>query len=158
MWLPCTAFLECHLAAIMNYSAPVPKFTAGDLVNFRGSTTCVVVSSWDQLGFNRYKLLDLDNGREIQASTHDLREIPVASVDTEMDFSENNGPAPSDVNTPAPEEASGGSARFQQRTEQEIDYLASQRTEKNTDKQTSWAVRIFKGKLMATNFHMVDAR
>lgn len=125
----------------MAYQAPPPKFTGGDLVNFRGNTTCVVLSSWNQLGFNRYKLVNLDNGAEIHASSHDLVEIPVASVDTEVHFTDEYGPAPSDINKPA-------GARFERKTEEEINVLASKKTEKSTDRQTSWAVRIFKGNLM----------
>ena len=52
--------LECSCAAMMAYQAPTPKFSPGDLVNYRGSVSCLVVTSWSQLGFNKYQLLDLD--------------------------------------------------------------------------------------------------
>ena len=46
-----------------------------------------------------------------------------------------------------PEPAPEADGRFATLTDDEIDNLAAKRTEKTTDRQTAWSLKIFKGKI-----------
>ena len=130
--------------AIMDLPTPTSKFSPGDMVIFRGKSTCLVQSSSNQLGFNRYRLLDLDKGWEIVGSSHEITKVSVLHADTDL-MSE------FDVGNRAASTSDAKQARrprFQAKSAKKIDELASKKTEKSTDKQTTWAVRIFTGFLL----------
>ena len=113
---------------------PIPRFSPGDLVTYRGETTCLVSSINNQLGFNRFKLLDLDRGYEIIASSHEMVLFePENKLSVNIDI-----PALDTAREPAPK-------RFKTKSDSEVDELAKRRTETSTDRQTEWAVRIFRG-------------
>ena len=120
----------------MASAAPAPKFCPGDLVVYRGFKTCAMVGVCPTFGFNRYSVMDLDNGASITAYAH---ELAPASLDNivlqEVEFVEVES-----LGLQPPKK------RFKQLSTNEIDKLAAQRTEKSTDRQTNWAVKLFRGK------------
>lgn len=119
----------------MATTMPHPKFSPGDIVSYRGKSTCVVLSTTNELGFNIYHLLDLDSGVSIRSSAHEIISAVEANIinlpDIELE--------------PTSPEKTPTKARFQLMNDGELDDLASKRTEKATDRQTSWAVKVFKG-------------
>ena len=48
---------------------PIPRVSPGDVIIYRGKITCVVSPINNQIGFNNFKLLNLDKGYEIVASS-----------------------------------------------------------------------------------------
>ena len=115
-----------------------PRFSPADIVRYQGQEEYVVVSVTNLLGFNKYNLLNLKNGEKIQASSHELQKIYGEKLmgDEESDEEIEEILAPEQMET---------KQRFGVLNEQQLDELAKKRTEPGTDKQTKWAIKIFKG-------------
>ena len=108
------------------------RFKVSDLVKFNNSGEYIILAITNELGFNTYHIMDTKNGNEERANSHQLQKIqdlllPSSDTEEEMEIVEEK-------------------TRFKLMTQEEIDELAKKRTEKATDKQTTWAIRIFKGK------------
>ena len=121
----------------MATAKPVPRFAPADLVKYQGEGEYMVLSVNNVLGFNKFQLINIRNGQQVQASSHELQKIRddilKAEEDEESEVFEGN-------ETVVPK------ARFTTLNAEELDNLAKKRTEPGTDKQTKWAIKIFKGK------------
>jgi len=134
---------------------PHPKFSSGDIVNYRGQSTCVVLSTSNQLGFNVYHLLELDTGYTIRSSAHEIASavdsnvIDLPDIEVELPVMDDDLVELGEQTAVKKETKP---ARFKILDDNELDELASKRTEKTTDKQTAWAVKMFKGKYSDAGF------
>ena len=61
----------------MALPTPTLRFSLEDLAMFCGEAICLVKSSSNQPGFNRYRLLDLDKDWEIVGSSHKMTGVSV---------------------------------------------------------------------------------
>jgi hypothetical protein len=117
--------------------APEPKFAPADLVKYNNAGEYIVLAVSDELGFNRYHLLNIENGTQEVAATHELTKI-------KADIFEADEQLMQDILV-EPETQENKKSRFRSLQPNELDELARKRTEPATDKQTTWAIRIFKG-------------
>ena len=123
----------------MATAAPVPKYSPSDLVKYKDKGQYIVLSVQTNLGFNKYHIMNIEDGHSEQASSHELTKINTNIPKKEEDIEtpeENIEELNENVVKP----------RFKTLKPEELDDLARKRTEKTTDKQTTWAIRIFKGK------------
>ena len=114
--------------------APSPSFAPSDLVKFKNSGQYIVLSVTSSLGFNKYHLMNIENGQQEMASAYEMEKIgkKLFGCPTEdEEFDKNTEIQPEN--------------RFKTLKEEEIDELAKKRTEPTTEKQTSWAIKILKG-------------
>jgi hypothetical protein len=113
----------------MATAPPASKFAPADLVKYRNTGEYIILSISNEIGFNRYHLLNIENGQEQMANTFELEKIPVDILEiTEDEF-----------------ETKPEKKRFKTIQPEELDNLSKKTTEPTTDRQTSWAVKIFKG-------------
>jgi hypothetical protein len=120
-------------------AAPKPLVEIGDFVK-TGERVCFVESIENKIGFNTYILVDIDSGVTLRKARFEFDPIEVEYVsESEMaQFIEEN-----EVKQPKKEEK-----RFETLSNEELDQLAQNRISKNTKKQTSWGVSIFKGETL----------
>ena len=69
-------------------ACPVPQFAPADLIIYQGSGEYVVLSVNNILGLNKYNLLNIKNGHQIQASTHELQKIYGTTLMGEENYDE----------------------------------------------------------------------
>jgi hypothetical protein len=119
----------------MATSGPHPKFSPGDLVKFKNSGEYIVLSLTNEIGFNKYQLLNIDNGQQEIAHSFEIEKIGSADILTTED----------EELIEIPQEPKN--KRFKSMKQEELDNLAKKRSEPATDKQTLWAVNILKGKI-----------
>ena len=112
--------------------APAPAFAPSDIVKYRNNGQYIELSITSHLGFNKYNLMSIENGTQEVASAFEMEKIGRNNSDTDEEISET---------TENQEET-----RFKHLNKEEIDELAKKRTEPTTEKQTIWAIKIFKGK------------
>ena len=121
----------------MATAGPVPRFAPADLVKYQGEGDYLVLSVTNVLGFNKYNLINIRNGEQVQASSHELQKIHDDIL--KKDDEETEEREEESKNIPK--------SRFNTLLPEELDELAKKRTEPGTDKQTKWAIKIFKGKV-----------
>ena len=117
-------------------NARPPTFLPGDLLNYKGNTQCLMISSYAEGGVNRYNVLNLDTRQNFVAFRHDLQLIDLDYVLKDLDHE--------DLNFNLPEEPP--KKRFKTVTKEQLDNIAAQKTEQSTQTQTKWAVKLFRGK------------
>ena len=93
------------------------------------------------MGYNVYYLIDIYSGVELRRSRYQLEPIPVPvealAAGKDSDFiMEDSEPVPS---------TSGENTRLACVSAPELDEIELNRCSFNTQKQTSWSVKIFKG-------------
>ena len=107
---------------------------------YRGFKTCAMVGVWPTFGYNRYRVMDFDNRASITAYVHELAPASLDNMVLEgVEFVDLEG-----LGLQPPKK------RFKELSTNEIEKLAAQRTEKSTDRQTNWAVKLFRGKILTT--------
>ena len=119
-----------------------PKFAPADLVKYKNAGQFIVLSITRQLGFNKYNIISIENGEFHVANTHELTKINNAILGDESDGSEFE----EDIQPIEKLTEKVNKSRFKSLNQEELDQLAQKRTERATDKQTTWAVKILKGK------------
>lgn len=128
--------------------APGPLISVGDFVNCSGRV-CYVESIQNTIGFNQYKLVDIDSGVVLTKARFQINPIEVQYVtgtDSDMDFM--------DVNIDQLEQTNEGKKenseerRFSTLSEEDLNNLALNRNCKTTQQQTSWGVAIFKSETL----------
>ena len=131
------------------------QYVINEVVEYN-QTDHLIVAIQNSLGFNTYQLLNLDTGATIRAHIHQLNKkivdggIPVVLDDLDT-VSIADWPGVADItatgitdtvpNEPRPSE------RFPCLSEDDLNQLASQCTEKSTDSQTVWGVKLLRGRL-----------
>ena len=121
----------------MATTIPVPRFKVADLVQLKDSEEYIILGIRNELGFNVYNLMNTKTGQEIQANSHEMKKI----LDDILESDESDG-----EEELIQVEENDNKPRFKLLQPEEIDKLAKKRTEPATDKQTTWAIKIFKGK------------
>ena len=130
------------------------SYAVGEIVEYQGKYCLIDHISVSKLGFNVYKLQDLDSGATTVAYKHQLSKTGDLDFhDFEFDsfeFEEGESEAQSVImNHPDPiitkNVDPGKSQRFASLTSDEVDAIASARLSANTKEQTRWGVRIFAG-------------
>ena len=135
-------------------------FHVGELVGYR-DTVCLIRSiNVSNHGFNVFELENIDEDETYLAYKHQLvKAIDLPTLGQEGNFAEIllapqpeasiatgepavPAPAPLKHQDPAPLQPK---PRFATLTEAEVDSVASVRTAKNTNEQTKWGTKIFKG-------------
>lgn len=119
-------------------------FSVSDLVVFRGCT-CIINKVSDDMGYHIYGLTNLDTGHQQRGFRYELSHVEPEVVDMMVggDIMEFAVPevVPSEIGR---KEAPG---RFADVTEADLVGLEEKRISKNTQSQTSWGVKIFRGKI-----------
>ena len=148
----------------MALMAEPTMFHIGEVVGYRERVCLVKSITATNHGFNTFELEDIDEDVVYVAYKHELVkaiDLPALSLGQEGEFAEilvrpmpegavptaeaavpDSAPLDHPVSNPA---ATGG--RFVRLTAAEVDSVASARTAKNTNEQTKWGTKIFKGKL-----------
>ena len=123
----------------MATKAPVPGFQPADVVYYGDKGQYIVLAVEASLGFNRCHIMSLENGEKEITNRHELTKVHSNIVGKPEDI-----PIPDEK----VEELNGNDnkPRFKTLNAEELDDLARKRTEKATDKQTTLALKIFKGK------------
>ena len=139
-------------------------FHIGEVVGYRDRVCLVVSITSTNHGFSTFELEGIDVGVVHVAYKHELVEaidLPAISLGQEGEFAEILvGPMPegavptaeaavpdsAPLERPASNPASTG-GRFLRLTADEIDSVVSAWTAKNTNEQTKWGTKIFKGML-----------
>lgn len=144
-------------------SAPT-LFSVNEIVRVRGQVG-LISGIVNQLGFNRYTVINIDTGEEMVAFGYELRHcdevsaalLPPMEVSFE-DESEGDAAAsmgdqgvqavhPTGDETKADQQTDRG-ARWAKISDSELDTIAQNRHSGNTANQTKWAVSVFRGMIL----------
>ena len=114
-----------------------PQFKPADLVKYKGDGEHIILSSYNILGFNKYQIMNIENGVKNEASTHELEKIHKDILKDEpneefdmIEIKQKTQP------------------RFKSLGEEQINEIAKKKSEATIDRQTAWAVHIIKGKFV----------
>ena len=123
---------------------PAPKiWKVGNVCTCRTLTCCIEDITKSSLGTNIYKIKFVDSGDVDHVPKHMLHPIDGFEEDDDDDF------VPS-VNIPVENICASDKEknydRYLNLIEEEIDDISKSRLSKHTEKQTKWAVCLFKGK------------
>ena len=111
-----------------------PKFKPSDLVKYKDQGQYIVLSITNILGFNKYNIINIQNGEYEQAAIHEISKLGETIFNKENEEMEESD-----------DETEEKKKRFPTLQPEDLDKIAQKRTEKATDKQTAWAIKIFKG-------------
>ena len=134
---------------------PTPYiYKESELVKCRGSDCIILKITKDNLiGINKYELWNLDTGCTISVFKHELapNELETIDFDSNMEFMQDLQVDPDTGNFDlAVENEENEPIAIQNRhsnlDENELDQISYANTEKATNYQTKWAVKILKGK------------
>ena len=126
-------------SATLNVSAP-SLLSKGDYVDASGRT-CFIQDIENKLGFNVYICIDMDSGVVLRKSRYEIEKIEGEMVDLPDNFFEKPEVPENDG-----EDTEDETRRFQSVSDQDLDNLAENRNSYMTRKQTSWAIKIFRGR------------
>ena len=119
----------------------------GDYVDASGRT-CFIQAVENKLGFNVYICIDIDSGVILRKSRYEVEKIdpPFADLpDIMFEDPEAESQEP-DVALPIDEDTEEETKRFKSVSDEDLDHLAKNRNSHMTQKQTTWAVKIFRGR------------
>ena len=103
--------------------------------------TCYVDSVENNLGYNQYKLIDIDSGVELVKARYEFEPMDDILKDTEVDMA-----VLEKILYENKEEIQ--EKRLQTVSTEELDSIALSRNSKRTKIQTNWAVKVFKGETL----------
>ena len=133
-------------SATENVSAP-SLLSKGDYVNASGRT-CFIQDIQNNLGFNVYICVEMDSGVILRKSHYEIDKVHIEMVDLPDNFFQQPQAEVSEPEVPENdfEQTEEESKRFQHMSDQDLDTLAENRNSHLTRKQTSWAIKIFRGR------------
>ena len=115
-------------------------FTVNEIVGYKDSICIIEEIHMTNLGFNVYKLCDIENKKKYTAHKPDLKKATTVDLEfDEMDIV--NETVVKNTN-----ETVVKNTRFAELSDSAIDKIADSRVCKNTKIQTAWGVKIFRGK------------
>ena len=121
---------------------PAALFDVGDVVLYR-DRSCVIHHIRQPIGtFKAFDITDITTNEPFVAYKHDISHMRLEDALLECSFEMD---ATESAEFPVEFKKNKQQDRFGKITETELNDLADSRLEKTTKKQTSWAVRIFKG-------------
>ena len=138
------------MAASSQHQQP---FTVNEIIKYC-ETTCLITGISNKLGFNSYQLIDIDTGTSFTGYGYQLMHTEEVAAALLPDFGnegEDTLDTPDIGTTECEEESSMGEngGRWADVSEKDIENLAANRHSKHTANQTKWAVKVFKGTVLA---------
>ena len=129
------------------------QYEVGEIVHFKGSDH-IIIAIINDLGFDTYQLMNLDTGHCTRGHIHELDkrrvhgEALILDADDDSTVGEWSGMADmtSQTGPTNPSPPSVQSERFARLSDEELNNIAGQCTEKSTDKQTAWGVKLLRGR------------
>ena len=131
----------------------------GKICLYQGRT-CMILSVTSELGFRRFHLIDLDDGKQYLAHKHELSKYKTVNDNEQGSGDESDEDEKSDQmhnidesseepmpEVPQPEVKQPElPSRFATTSEQDLADIESHTKAKTTHNQTKWGVKIFKGR------------
>ena len=141
----------CHTSKM---AEPV-VYSVNEIVGYKDRLCLITSITKTQMGFNRYTLEDIDSSDAYLAHKHELEKAQnVVLVECFSDelfgedvaggMEEGGGKV---QENPRPAAPATETTRFADLSAEEVDKLAEARTSKNTNVQTKWGVKIFRGEI-----------
>jgi hypothetical protein len=122
-------------------------FKEGELVT-HNSLLCIIENiKLSQLGFRKYDILYVDSGDRASVAKHQISPIEVEELSDLPDCDWDTSITEESIHTDDVSEPVNKKSRFAHLTNEQLDEVASERLSRNTDHQTKWAVKLFKGKV-----------
>jgi hypothetical protein len=121
------------------------KWEIGDIMLCKGEL-CVLTAIMDTpMGFSQYRIQSLDSGTFQTVNKHELQEIVVEDMDVGSDWDSRIDHLGGVANAGESVSLPVNPERYATMSEEDLDEVAKSRLSGNTESQTRWAVRLFKG-------------
>jgi hypothetical protein len=134
------------MATLPSAIGPV-VYNQGDLVLYEGQFHVVEGVQTSQLGYKTYKVSNVETGTVVCVAKHKLEAIHMEEVDDipEMNWNVELGDLDDQVESVEVHELKPGASRYADLTDKDLDEVAKSRLSDRTERQTRWAVSLFKG-------------
>lgn len=123
-------------------------FAVGDLVQYSDKLCVISDIVPTHLGFRTYNLTDIDNGKFYNVAKHLLSQVDFLTTADTFTFDDTSDLVPQENIPPGDH----NSSRHAVMTDQQIDEVARKRLSEKTEAQTKWAVGLYKGKNIVSQF------